>query len=141
MDVAIVDTGVWYAMFCGKDGHYEAAQRIEKDLRPFKVIVPWPVLYETLRTSFVKQKVAFEQFQIYLQSPRIERVQDDKYRRDAFDESVALSQRSPPRPISMVDCLVRMMILDVNMNIRYLATFNVGDFADVCRERQVQIIL
>ena len=44
------------------------------------------------------------------------------------------------RPLSMVDCLIRLMIEDVNVKLHYLATFNHRDFLDVCAARRIEII-
>ncbi|CAH2405647.1 hypothetical protein MES4922_40360 [Mesorhizobium ventifaucium] len=40
----------------------------------------------------------------------------------------------------MVDCLIRLMLDDRNLKINYLATWNEGDFDDVCRKRRIEII-
>jgi hypothetical protein len=44
------------------------------------------------------------------------------------------------RPLSMVDCLLRLLLEDVNTRISYLATLNERDFADVCRKKGIEII-
>ena len=44
------------------------------------------------------------------------------------------------RPLSMVDCLIRLLLDDANTRIDYLATFNVRDFGDVCRNNGVEIL-
>ena len=40
----------------------------------------------------------------------------------------------------MVDCLIRLMIDDSNINVQYLMTFNTRDFHDVCATNLVEII-
>jgi len=40
----------------------------------------------------------------------------------------------------MVDCLLRLILDDTNVKIDYLATFNKGDFIDICRKKRVAII-
>lgn len=44
------------------------------------------------------------------------------------------------RPLNMVDCLLMLIIKDINVNISYFATFNDKDFIDVCRKRQIEIL-
>lgn len=44
------------------------------------------------------------------------------------------------RPLSMVDCLMRLMLDDTGLRIDYLATWNNRDFEDVCQRRRIGII-
>jgi hypothetical protein len=44
------------------------------------------------------------------------------------------------RALSMVDCLMRLMLDDVNLRIDYLATWNGRDFEDVCQPRGIAIL-
>ena len=40
----------------------------------------------------------------------------------------------------MVDCLIRLLIEDVNTRVNYLATFNERDFIDVCVRHRVEFL-
>lgn len=139
MDAVIVDTGVWYAMFDGRDNNHQDVQGKAELLSILTVAIPWPTAYETLRTRFVRNSGALRQFELFLQSPNIEFVDDDDFReralRLAFESSLRRS-----RPLSMVDCLIRLMLDDKNIRVGYLATFNRGDFLDVCLKNRVEII-
>lgn len=141
MTSVVVDTGVWYALCDPSDrvASDETLELIESRLDTLSVIVPWPIAYETLRTKFVRKRVALEQFERKLKSPQVTLVDDSPYREDAFALSIESSLRGH-RPLSMVDCVIRMLLDDTNVRIRYLATFNVGDFADVCAKRQIEVL-
>ena len=44
------------------------------------------------------------------------------------------------RPLSMTDCLIRLIMDERNVKIDLLATFNVKDFVDVCRKQRIELI-
>lgn len=121
MENALIDTGVWYGVFDYRDTRYNKKDANEKaeyfDL--FRLVLPWPTVYETLRTRFVKNKPALQRFEKFLKAPNIIYLDDTKYRYDAFDLSLESSLRRG-RPLSMVDCLLRLVIDDPNVKINYL---------------------
>ncbi|MBZ5618821.1 MAG: hypothetical protein LAQ69_08885 [Acidobacteriia bacterium] len=139
MAYVLVDTGLWYAMFDRRDQHHSDAKDKAEVLRMFQIVLPWPTLYEALRTKFVRNAVALDQFERFLKGPNITYLDDASFRHAAFDLSLDSSLRRG-RPLSMVDCLIRLLLEDVNTRISYLATFNYQDFVDVCRRNRVQII-
>ena len=55
MKYALVDTGIWIAMFDPNDKYHERSKLISESFDKFHLILPWPTLYETLRTKFVKK--------------------------------------------------------------------------------------
>ena len=137
MKNALADTGLWYAMFDEKDAYYN--KEISRQLENFKIITPYPTLYETLRTRFVRKKLALKQFEEFLQSDNIEYFDDNLYRDDARKVSFDWSLKFH-RPISMIDCLLRLIIEDRNNRIDCLLTVNLKDFIDVCQKRQIEIL-
>lgn len=141
MEKALIDTGVWYSMFDPWDEHYSKENTNEKakHFDQFELVLPWPTMYETLRTRFVKNKPALQQFEKCLKAPNVIFLDDTEYRDDAFDLSLKSSLRRG-RPLSMVDCLLRLIIEDTNVKIKYLMTFNVNDFRDVCERKLVEIL-
>ena len=139
MDSVLVDTGVWYALFDSRDNNYRQAEETAERLNILNVVIPWPTAYETLRTRFVKNAVALRQFERFLKSPNIQFLEDEGYRASALQLSLDSSLRKA-RPLSMVDCLIRLILDDANMRIRYLATFNARDFYDVCARKGIEII-
>jgi predicted nucleic acid-binding protein len=106
MNSVIVDTGVWLAMFDAHDERYLAGQAKAELLELLQVVVPWPTMYETLRTRFVKNTFALKQFETFLKSPAVIYLDDQPYRDAAFQLSLESSLRRK-RPLSMVDCLLR----------------------------------
>lgn len=141
MEKALIDTGVWYGVFDNRDARYIKEETKEKseyfDL--LEIILPWPTIYETLRTRFVKNKPALQQFEKFLKAPNVIFLDDTEYRDYALDISLETSLRRG-RPLSMVDCLLRLIIEDTNVKIKYLMTFNTRDFEDVCKKNRVEIL-
>ena len=135
----LVDTGFWYAVFNQKDCHkLEAELLLNKyfDKPEYEIVVPFPTMYELLRTKFVKNKEALEEIRLMFLSGRITRLDDDVYRSDALD----LTLREPKRNISLVDNIIRLMLDDRSVGAKGLITFNVGDFQDVCQKNRIDIL-
>ncbi len=138
----LIDTGVWYA-FCDPRERRDEREHIEElfeKLRLTNVLAPWPVIYETIRTRLARNRIALERLEVLLKNLRITFVEDASYREGAlelvFESSV---RKRPPRPLSMVDCVLRLMLDDVNMKIDRFVTFNAPDFSDVCGKRFIEI--
>lgn len=138
MEYLLADTGFWYAIFDPRDPYY--AETMEKTdlLEIAQIVLPWPTLYETLRTRFVRNRLALRKFELFLKKSTISFLDDAPYRAAAFEHAFEYSLRKE-RPLSMVDSLIRLIIEDVNVKIHYLATFNKPDFIDVCNRYQVEI--
>lgn len=139
MQYVLVDTGLWYALFDRHDAYHNEAMGKTEKLNALHIVLPWPTLYETLRTKFVRSAVALDQFERFLKRPNVNFLNDSLFRRAAMELSLESSLRQR-RPLSMVDCLIRLMLEDVNIRINYLATLNLRDFVDVCRVNRVEII-
>lgn len=139
MERALTDSGIWYALFDRRDPYFAQAQEKVEYLDLCHVVLPWPILYETLRTRFVRNVPALRRFEIYLKKPHITLLEDALYRDAALDLTMD-SSINRSRPLSLVDCVLRLMLDDVNTKIDYLITFNPGDFADVCRSRGIELI-
>ncbi|RYH06621.1 hypothetical protein EON65_42640 [archaeon] len=101
--------------------------------------MPWPVGFEVLRTRLARNRLAMEVLERRLKTQPIAWVDDEPYREAALEMTFEQTLRRG-RALSMVDCLLRLMVDDVNLRIDYLATWNGRDFADVCQPRGVQII-
>jgi hypothetical protein len=102
-------------------------------------VIPWPITYETLCTKFVKNRLALKGFERLLKSPKVNILDDAPYREAALELSFNSSLRAG-RPLSLTDCHLRVVIDSLDTRIRYLATYNVRDFHDVCTQRNVQVI-
>jgi len=138
MQYVLADTGVWYAMFDPRDQYWGKTKEKEEILGLFTIVVPWPTMYETLRTRMVRNRKAMQLFEEYLRRPQLTFIDDSPYRDDAFDLTFSSSLRTS-RPLSMDDCLIRLILDDVNIAVNYFATFNNRDFSDVCSKRRIEI--
>jgi len=67
----LVDTGVWYAICDSKDSQQVeiSIEELWAKIEPHFIVVPWPIVYETLRTKFVKNHRALERFEMRLKLP------------------------------------------------------------------------
>ena len=108
-------------------------------LELFQVILPWPTLYETLRTKMVRNKFALQRFEEYLKRPDLNYLDDTPYRDKAIELAFS-SSLNRNRPLSMIYCLIRLILDDDKVKINCLATLNFRDFSDICRRRQIEII-
>jgi len=129
-----VDTGFWLALFDKRDQHHPQALANENRLRSLRVALPWPCLYETLKTRFVRNPIWVRQFESFVK--RADMLDDAKYRQAAYDQILREVER---RPISLVDRVIRSILEDVSTKIDVLLTFNHRDFADICRTNQIEL--
>lgn len=135
----LVDTGFWYAVFDKKDCHRNEAEGIVNkyfDNPAYEILVPFPTMYELLRTKFVKNKQALTEIKQLFLSGRITKIHDDRYREPALDLTLSEARRN----ISLVDNIIRLMLDDNEISAKGLVTFNVGDFHDVCLKNNIEIL-
>ncbi|MCA1961078.1 MAG: hypothetical protein LDL33_09790 [Desulfomonile sp.] len=137
--VALVDSGFWIALLDKRDEHYDEAQQKAEMLLDLHHVFPWPILYETLRTRFVRRPLAVRKFKFFLKRPGMTYLEDDKYRESAL--SATLSEGRPSgRVFNLVDNILRMIIADTTVRVDCVFTFNKRDFIDVCNRRGVEMI-
>lgn len=137
--VAIADTGFWFALFNERDPYHEQAREKSVYLDMLKIICPWPCLYETVNTRFVRRPEQVSQFEEYIERPASILLDDSPYRDSALRRTVA-SARGRTAPVSLVDMVIIFIIDDVNVKKHYLLTFNGKDFAEVCARRSIEIL-
>ncbi|MFW6241690.1 MAG: hypothetical protein ACOC98_13930 [Thermodesulfobacteriota bacterium] len=142
MEYVLIDTGVWLALFDRKDQHRKQAEKISEYSEIFHLIPTWPTLCETLRTKIMRRPrlVRNLDFKGFLKRPSISLPDDGPYRETALEmrfESVFRKHR----PLSLVDCLLRLILEDRNVKITSPATFNLADFSDVCQKRGIEILM
>jgi predicted nucleic acid-binding protein len=134
---ALVDTGFWYALLDERDSYHSVAKAKTEGLFRLTYLVPWPVMYETLCTRFVRRPHVVRTFETLLKRPNAIQVDDCKYR----DEALSLTLNdNRARGISLVDNVLRMLLEDRSIVIGALYTFNQRDFADICRHRGVVLV-
>ena len=132
----LVDTSFWIALYDRSDQYHSKAVNIYPELKKFCVMIPWPILYEVLRTKFIKQKLWVEQFNKDLKIFSVRLIEDTPYKIRALNEIFKIYKR---RNLSLVDMVSRYILMDSNLKINYLVTFNKKDFIDVCKERKIII--
>jgi predicted nucleic acid-binding protein len=141
MSNLIVDTGVWLAFVDPREAydHEDELDALYEMLEGNRVVMPWPLAYETLRTRLARSRQRLTRIERELRSPRIEWIDDGPYRDAALHLFFESSIREF-RPLSMVDCLIRLILDDRRVKIDSLLTFNPADFEDVCRKHRIGIM-
>jgi len=61
----LVDTGVWLAIFDPTDAVRDRATvaKHAERIQGMKVIIPWPITYETISSKFAKKRLALQEFE------------------------------------------------------------------------------
>ena len=136
----LADTGYWIALFDSREAEHETVAGTEDLIETLTLIVPWPILYETLRTRFVRRRDWVARLDERLKRRNVSFVDDRDYCDEAYSLAVEYSTRLG-RPISMVDMLCRLLIADPKIRVDYMLTTNAADFHDVCRTHRVEILL
>jgi hypothetical protein len=139
VQTVVIDSGFWFALLDERDQYFREAQLKADAILRLTYLLPWPVLYETLCTRFVRRPASIARFESFLKRPNAKLLDDAKYR-DASLDQVLEAARGGKRSISLVDMVIRSVLEDVNVKVNGLVTFNVPDFADVCRRRGIPII-
>jgi predicted nucleic acid-binding protein len=136
----LLDSGFWLGLYDAADSFHDDALRLLPVVERCHVLVPWPSMYEFLNTRMLKRKggAALEPLRRSLQGLGVERIDDSPYRVAAVAECLDLRNRQ--RPMSLVDRVLRAIVLDPNRRVHGVVTFNPGDFADVCRKRQIELL-
>ena len=135
------DTCFWYALFDRRDRYHEKSVEKYDDFKDEKIIFPWPISYEVLRTRFVKNPGNLEKLKKELARPNIEIVDDSKYRDNSLNSVLdGMARNSRNEALSLVDEVLNSIISDVNVKVDYVVTSNVKDFQESCSRRKVPII-
>ena len=133
----LVDTGFFFALHDGRDQYHADALERRHLLDKGQIILPWPVLYETLNTRFIGIPEAVGWLDRLVQLPTTELLDDSPYRVQCLDN--VLTPAQPLRRLSLVDTILRSIIEDANVRVAGILTFNPGDFVDVCRQHRVEM--
>lgn len=137
----LIDTGFWLGLFDPEDSyHKESCDLLELiKLEHFTLLLPFPCLYEIIRTKYVKNKVRLAAFDSFIKSNNVHFIFDELYRDQALQKVFALNKHEPITH-SLVDSIIREMISDINLKLDYLITNNAKDFADICAKRDLKIL-
>jgi predicted nucleic acid-binding protein len=132
----IGDTSFWIAVFDPRVEDHQRAAELLETVRSHVILMPWPILYEVLRTRTVKMPSMVRAFDRIVRLPKVFRLDDTPYRVESLESTLDLAQTSR-RSISLVDMVVRAVLADPQYRISCLLTFNQPDFHDVCRRRGI----
>ena len=130
----LTDSGYWIALFDEGDEFHDLALAFEDELNNYEMVVPWPILYETLKTPGTVKSMGASSSSCMKGATLL----DNKAYRSSSLERLLESQMRD-RAFSLVDQVVREVLADVNVAINVLITFNPKDFYDVCASRDIQI--
>ena len=136
----LVDTGFWIGLYTPENPiSHQTALSFVDILEDNRVIIPWPTLYEFVNTRLARRKDYLYAFQQFIQKPNVERISDEPYKSIALQNIFELN-RTRIFSISLVDEVIRQMLMDDNLKIDYLLTFNKGDFEYSCQVANVLIL-
>ena len=140
MKYALTDTGFWFALFNDRDRHHTEAVNIHKRIQfPTKILIPWPILYETLNTKFVKRSESLRKFGNIVTDPNVKCIDDSPYREEALSTTLRERRRFPK--MSMVDCLLYLMMQRGEFRIAHFVTFDGGGhFGQICAKKGIEIL-
>jgi predicted nucleic acid-binding protein len=133
----LLDTGFWFALYDPRDTYHKEALEIAELLDIHGLVVPWPTLYETLNTRLVRRRTAVHNFSHLLAGHNVYLLPDENYR-DAALEEIRTPSKSH-RALSLVDAVLRLVLVDRNVKIDALITFNPGDFSDICQRSGIEV--
>ena len=135
----LVDSGFFFALFDQRDSHHAAAIEMEVWIERFPVVIPWPILYETINTRFVRRPLTIVRFETIIRRPDTELLDDSRYRHDAYEETLERAKRGYGAR-SLVDSVLCAVLADTNVRISAMLTFNQRDFASLCASRKIEIL-
>ncbi len=132
----LADTGFWFALFNESDNYRSEALIIEDDVQVHSLLIPWPTLYETIRTSVAKRRESVAKLKRFIEKPSTILIDDEIYRKD----SLQFVLENNIRHFSLVDHVVRSMLSDKSLRIDGFISFNPKDFYDVCDSRNIEML-
>ena len=134
----LLDTGFWFALYDARDSHHEDAEILTDLLDLHNLVLPWPCLYETLNTRFVRRREWLDSFSAYATRINTVQLSDETYRNHALGK--VLMNPAPWSSISLVDEVIRLALIDPSLKIDAMLTFNPYDFHDICQSRGIELI-
>ena len=134
----LVDTGFFFALFNEKDQYHASACNLSKWLDNLSIILPWPVLYETVNTRLSRRPIDLVRFKAIVELQDTVLLDDSPYRSESYKTVMTPTRRGSP--LSLVDAVLRAIVEDVNVPVEAMLTFNHRDFADICSKHNVELL-
>lgn len=140
-EIVLVDSSFFFALFTKTDSwHQDAIEKLDI-FEEFPIIIPWPILYETMNTRFVRNSETVRRFERVIRRHDATLLDDSKYRTVAYTDTLEGAGRSGPYGgRSLVDSVLHAILADGNIRLSAMLTFNHRDFAHICASRDVEII-
>ena len=135
----LVDSGFFFALFDPRDQYHNEARKKQEWLEMLSVVIPWPILYETINTRFARRLGTIAQFASVIHAPETEFLDDSPYRLEAYEDTLAQA-KSPDNAMSLVDSVLCAILDDTNVRIGAMLTFNLRDFEHLCRIQGVELL-
>lgn len=136
----LVDSGFFFALYNQRDSnHAEAIEKAEW-LSDLAVVIPWPILYDTVNTRFARRPKTMDQFRRILRKPDTRLIDDKPYRNDVFQGMFTRIKPQLNVSPSLVDSVVYEILSDVNVPVHAMLTFNLRDFERICWSSGVEIL-
>jgi len=134
----LLDTGFWYALYDSRDMHHEEAMILADERALDNFMLPWPCLYETLNTRFVRRREWLRSFRGLVRRQNVRMLADGPYRERAL--ASVLEQGRASICLSLVDTVIREILRDLSVRVDAIVTFNDRDFADLCAKRNIEMV-
>jgi len=136
----LVDSCFWIALYSPEETErHKQALAVVEYMEENEVIIPWPSLYEFVNTRLARRKENLYSFEKFLLKPNVKKLSDENYKDLALQKVFELNI-SHQASISLVDEVIRQIILDNTLRIDYLITFNRIDFEYPCQLSNVMIL-
>jgi predicted nucleic acid-binding protein len=140
MKTIIADTGFWIGLFMERDAYHKSAMDYyNNNSTTTRFLFPWPTMFETLRTQFVRDYSAIKRLEKELKQLNVIKYGDRKIRDKALNEMFELNLRHGYK-LSLTDSVIRETIKLSKSNIKGLITINKSDFVDICSKLKVDIL-
>lgn len=136
----LTDTCFWIGLIDDTDQHHNDSTEISGVVEDSILILPYPCLYETVNTKLTRNKKRLELFEQLIRKSNVKLIGDSKYRELALDKVFSRNREYDDYSHSLVDAVIREIILDINVKIDYLISFNERDFIDVCIKRNIEFL-
>lgn len=129
----LTDSCYWLGLVSPDDQHHTSSLEIAEmlDNSGFRVAIPWPCMYESLRTRLTNKQDRLFHFELLMKKPNITFIGDEPYREVAL-EKVFDHQRRFGYTSSLVDYVIIELLNDPTYKFKALVSFNSRDFSYPC---------
>ena len=134
----LVDTSFFIALLDKRDRHHLSARKMEEWLNVMPILLPWPILYETVNTRLVRRPESLARFDAIIRSAKTELLDDTPYRPRLL--SAQFTRHLSMNRLSLVDAILCSIIEDVNVSVSVMLTFDMGNFLPICQQNNVELL-